>query len=79
MQLWEALEELTLFFQDLPSCVSIEELTENYGLFKLCCNRSWHIQACDANAGTGLEEGLEWLSRQIVATGGHDLAEHFTQ
>ena len=54
--------------------MSIEELTETYGLFKLCCNRSWHIQACDANTGTGLEEGLEWLSRQIVATGGHDLA-----
>lgn len=60
--------------QDLPNCLSIEELTENYGLFKLCCNRSWHIQACDANTGMGLEEGLEWLSRQIVATGAHDLA-----
>ncbi|WAR23265.1 TRI23-like protein [Mya arenaria] len=52
--------------QDLQPCVSIEELTEKFGLFKLCCNRSWHIQACDTNMGTGLQEGLEWLSRQIL-------------
>ncbi|XP_052776313.1 E3 ubiquitin-protein ligase TRIM23-like [Mya arenaria] len=59
--------------QDLQPCVSIEELTEKFGLFKLCCNRSWHIQACDTNMGTGLQEGLEWLSRQIVAAGAPDL------
>ncbi|XP_045158581.1 E3 ubiquitin-protein ligase TRIM23-like isoform X1 [Mercenaria mercenaria] len=59
--------------QDLNPSVSIEELTEQFGLFKLCCNRSWHIQACDANTGMGLQEGLEWLSRQIVAAGAPDL------
>ncbi|KAL4235773.1 E3 ubiquitin-protein ligase trim23 [Mactra antiquata] len=59
--------------QDLKPCASIEELTEQFGLFKLCCNRSWHIQACDANTGMGLQEGLEWLSRQIVAAGAPDL------
>ncbi|XP_052274357.1 E3 ubiquitin-protein ligase TRIM23-like isoform X2 [Dreissena polymorpha] len=59
--------------QDLQPCLSLEELTEQFGLFKLCCNRSWHIQACDANTGMGLQEGLEWLSRQIVAAGAPDL------
>ncbi|CAG2248943.1 ARFD1 [Mytilus edulis] len=60
--------------QDIQPCVSIEEVTESFGLFKLCCNRSWHIQACDANSGNGLKDGLEWLSRQMVAAGATDLA-----
>ncbi|XP_052069196.1 E3 ubiquitin-protein ligase TRIM23-like [Mytilus californianus] len=60
--------------QDIQPCVSIEEVTESFGLFKLCCNRSWHIQACDANSGYGLKDGLEWLSRQMVAAGAPDLA-----
>jgi tripartite motif-containing protein 23 len=55
--------------------VTIEEITESFGLFKLCCNRSWHIQACDANSGYGLLDGLEWLSRQMVAAGAPDLLE----
>ncbi|XP_014784130.1 E3 ubiquitin-protein ligase TRIM23 [Octopus bimaculoides] len=55
--------------QDIESCASIEEITEQFSLFKLCCNRSWHIQACDAKSGYGLHDGLEWLSRQMVATG----------
>ncbi|KAK3591157.1 hypothetical protein CHS0354_029004 [Potamilus streckersoni] len=60
--------------QDLEPCVSIEDLTEQFSLFKLCCNRSWHIQACDAKTGFGLNEGLEWLSRQMVAAGSPELA-----
>ncbi|CAC5386398.1 TRIM23 [Mytilus coruscus] len=60
--------------QDIQPCVSIEEVTESFGLFKLCCNRSWHIQACDAKSGYGLKDGLEWLSRQMVAAGAPDLA-----
>lgn len=59
--------------QDIHPCVTIEEITESFGLFKLCCNRSWHIQACDANSGYGLQDGLEWLSRQMVAAGAPDL------
>ncbi|XP_048755798.1 E3 ubiquitin-protein ligase TRIM23-like [Ostrea edulis] len=55
--------------QDVESCASIETITENFGLFKLCCNRSWHIQACDAKSGFGLQDGIEWLSRQMVAAG----------
>ncbi|XP_049782015.1 E3 ubiquitin-protein ligase TRIM23-like [Schistocerca cancellata] len=54
--------------QDLEGCLSVEQLTEQLGLSKLCCTRSWHIQACDAQSGTGLHDGLEWLSRQLVAS-----------
>ena len=52
--------------QDEPSSVTIEEITEKFALYKLFCGRSWHIQACDAVSGTGLTDGLDWLSRQLV-------------
>ncbi|TUR38418.1 E3 ubiquitin-protein ligase TRIM23 [Bagarius yarrelli] len=41
---------------------------------QLCCGRSWHIQGCDARSGAGLHEGLDWLSRQLVAAGVLDVA-----
>ena len=59
--------------QDLDNCITIEEITDKFSLYKLCCGRSWHIQACDAREGTGLTNGLDWLSRQLVASGVHDL------
>lgn len=60
--------------QDVDNCISIESITENFGLFKLCCNRSWHIQACDVKSGFGLQDGIEWLSRQMVAAGASEFA-----
>ncbi|CAB1352173.1 unnamed protein product [Coregonus sp. 'balchen'] len=51
-----------------------QEMTELLSLHKLCCGRSWHIQGCDARSGTGLHEGLDWLSRQLVAAGVLDVA-----
>lgn len=59
--------------QDIPGCATIEALTEQFALYKLCCGRSWHIQACDAQSGTGLHDGLDWLSRQLVAAGVYDI------
>lgn len=53
--------------------MTIETITELFGLYKLCCGRSWHIQPCDAQSGTGLHEGLDWLARQLVASGVQDL------
>jgi len=52
--------------QDVEGCLSIEDMTAQFSLFKLCCSRSWHIQACDATNGAGLADGLEWLSHQLV-------------
>ncbi|GFR85038.1 E3 ubiquitin-protein ligase TRIM23-like [Elysia marginata] len=60
--------------QDIEGCASIEEITEQFGLLKLCCNRSWHLQACDGKSGQGLADGVEWLSRQMVAAGAPELA-----
>ena len=57
----------------MDGCLSLEEITDKFSLYKLCCGRSWHIQGCDAVDGTGLNDGLDWLSRQLVASGVHDL------
>ncbi|XP_063216763.1 E3 ubiquitin-protein ligase TRIM23-like [Bacillus rossius redtenbacheri] len=59
--------------QDVPGCATIEELTALFALHKLCCGRSWHVQACDAQSGAGLSDGLDWLSRQLVAAGVYDM------
>ncbi|KAK7495901.1 hypothetical protein BaRGS_00012891 [Batillaria attramentaria] len=60
--------------QDVEDHASIEEITEQLGLLKMCCNRSWHLQGCSAKTGDGLGDGLEWLSRQMVAAGAPELA-----
>lgn len=62
------------FEQDLPTSESIERVADQLTLNKLCCGRSWHIQACDAQSGNGLHEGLDWLSRQMVASGVFDVS-----
>ena len=43
-------------------------ITEKLGLNTLK-NRSWFIQISSAITGDGLQEGLEWLSNQIVPQG----------
>ncbi|NWU70758.1 TRI23 ligase, partial [Pterocles burchelli] len=73
----ELRDALLLIFankQDVADALSVEEITELLGLHKLCCGRSWYIQGCDARSGTGLYEGLDWLSRQLVAAGVLDVA-----
>lgn len=53
--------------QDLPSSLTVDVLTEQLALHKLCCGRSWNIFACDAHSGKGLHEGLDWLARQLMS------------
>ena len=61
--------------QDEAGAASIEEITDRFQLYKMCCGRSWHIQATSSVTGHGLQEGLEWLSRQLVAAGLQDLMD----
>ncbi|KAM4879067.1 E3 ubiquitin-protein ligase TRIM23 isoform 4-T4 [Sylvia borin] len=73
----ELRDALLLIFankQDVAGALPVEEITELLSLHKLCCGRSWYIQGCDARSGTGLYEGLDWLSRQLVAAGVLDVA-----
>jgi len=50
--------------QDLPNAMAPGELTEKLGLNSLR-NRRWYIQSTCATQGTGLYEGLDWLSQEL--------------
>ncbi|CAG0881196.1 unnamed protein product [Darwinula stevensoni] len=64
------LKEATLLIlankQDVGNCLRVEEIMESLCLYKLCCGRSWHIVACDVPSGNGLQEGLDWLAKQLL-------------
>jgi len=47
--------------QDLPGAASVNEVSQKLGLNNIR-NRKWYIQACCATDGSGLFEGLDWLS-----------------
>nr|ASM47584.1 ADP ribosylation factor 4B [Leptochiton asellus] len=53
--------------QDLPNAMPATELTDKLGLQQIR-GRTWYIQATCATQGTGLYEGLDWLSDKL-ATG----------
>lgn len=50
--------------QDLPNALSVSELNEKLGLHSLR-NKAWHIVSTCATQGTGLYEGLDWLSNEL--------------
>ncbi|XP_003217761.1 ADP-ribosylation factor 4 isoform X1 [Anolis carolinensis] len=50
--------------QDLPNAMAINEMTDKLGL-RTVRNRSWYVQATCATQGTGLYEGLDWLSNEL--------------
>ncbi|XP_008146631.1 ADP-ribosylation factor 1-like isoform X1 [Eptesicus fuscus] len=50
--------------QDLPNAMNTAEITDKLGLHSLH-NRNWYLQATSAITGTGLHEGLDWLSNQF--------------
>ncbi|XP_034445087.1 ADP-ribosylation factor 4-like [Hippoglossus hippoglossus] len=50
--------------QDLPNALSVSELSDRLRLQTLR-NKTWHIESTCATQGTGLYEGMEWLSREL--------------
>ncbi|XP_037534928.1 ADP-ribosylation factor 1-like [Nematolebias whitei] len=50
--------------QDLPRAMSGADITEALGLLRV--RQPWFVQASCAVSGTGLVEGLDWLSDQIM-------------
>jgi len=63
----ELRESILLVFankQDLSDVMSTAEMTDKLDLQSLP-HRQWHIQACCANTGDGLYEGLDWLSATL--------------
>ncbi|XP_061662318.1 ADP-ribosylation factor 4 [Syngnathoides biaculeatus] len=51
--------------QDLPNAMAASELTDKLGLNNLR-GRTWYVQATCATQGTGLYEGLDWLSNELA-------------
>ncbi|KAG9260204.1 ADP-ribosylation factor 4-like [Astyanax mexicanus] len=50
--------------QDLPNSMSVQEITEKLGLHRLK-GKTWNIQPTCAINGTGIYEGLDWLSDKL--------------
>ncbi|XP_072310087.1 ADP-ribosylation factor 4 [Eucyclogobius newberryi] len=50
--------------QDLPNAMGVSELTDKLRLHSRR-DKTWHIQATCATQGTGLYEGLDWLSNEL--------------
>ncbi|CAL6071171.1 ADP-ribosylation_factor [Hexamita inflata] len=46
--------------QDIPHAMSLSDLSEKLELNSYI-NREYHIQACSAKTGEGLQQGFEWL------------------
>ena len=54
--------------QDLPNAMGTSEMMDKLGLNAL--RNPWYIQPCCAVSGTGLYEGLDWLSDVLAKRGG---------
>ncbi|XP_033647724.1 ADP-ribosylation factor 4-like [Asterias rubens] len=66
----ELREAILLVFankQDLPNAMSVTELTEGLALNQMK-GKKWYVQAACATQGTGLYEGLDWLSNALLST-----------
>ena len=50
--------------QDLPNCMSIDEISERLGLNKIT-NRIHGIMGCSALENTGLNEAVNWIAQNI--------------
>ncbi|KAK7896718.1 hypothetical protein WMY93_022043 [Mugilogobius chulae] len=50
--------------QDLPNAMGVSELTDKLHLHSRR-DKTWYIQATCATQGTGLYEGLDWLSSEL--------------
>ena len=51
--------------QDMPNAMPPSEIQERLKLRQMCGSRKYYVQACSATAGTGIFEGLDWLSANI--------------
>lgn len=50
--------------QDLPNAMGVSDIANGLGLNELR-HRKWHIQLSCARRGTGLFQGLDWLSSEL--------------
>lgn len=50
--------------QDLLNALPADDIAEALNLF-LIRDRPWQIQGCSAKDGSGLQEGMAWLVKQV--------------
>ena len=50
--------------QDLVTALSPNEVADGLNLYSIR-DRPWQIQACSAKTGEGLQDGMEWLVKQV--------------
>lgn len=50
--------------QDLVGALTADEIADQLNLVAIR-DRPWQIQACSAKDGSGLQEGMEWLMKQV--------------
>jgi len=50
--------------KDLPTAKNAAEISELFSLHEIK-NHDWHIQACCALTGEGLDDGLDWLTSKL--------------
>ena len=53
--------------QDLVTALSPDEVADALNLYSIR-DRPWQIQACSAKTGEGLQDGMEWLVKQVRPT-----------
>ena len=51
-------------YQDLVTALSPDEVADGLNLYAIR-DRPWQIQACSAKSGEGLQDGMEWLVKQV--------------
>ncbi|XP_028391287.1 ADP-ribosylation factor-like protein 3 [Dendronephthya gigantea] len=54
--------------QDLLNALTQAEIADKLQLASLVRDRTWHIQACSALTGEGVESGLEFVSKTLKDT-----------
>jgi len=52
--------------QDLPNALSVAEVADALDLRNIR-QKEWHVQGSVATSGSGLYEGLDWLSKTMMA------------
>ena len=63
-------EAVLLFFankQDLPTALTVQQISDELGLRQTCKCRHWHIQGSSAITGEGLYEGFLWAIDTLKA------------
>uniref|UniRef100_A0A7S2Z509 Uncharacterized protein n=1 Tax=Chloropicon laureae TaxID=464258 RepID=A0A7S2Z509_9CHLO len=54
--------------QDLEDCMTAADISSNLKLHDIK-DHDWHIQACSAKKGTGLQEGFDWMVQRVKQRG----------